>query len=90
VLDDATSAIDSATEDAIQQALRAVMRDRTTLLFTPRLSQIRWADQVIVLRRGQVVAVGPHEELLKSSDLYRRIFSHYDSARTDAVTTAAE
>lgn len=80
VLDDATSAIDSATEDAIQQALRAVMKDRTTLLITPRLSQIRWADQVVMLRRGQVVAVGSHEELLQRSDLYRRIFSHYESA----------
>jgi ATP-binding cassette subfamily B protein len=94
VLDDATSAIDSATEDAIQQALRAVMKDRTTLLITPRLSQIRWADQVVVLRRGQVVAVGAHEELLKSSELYRRIFSHYDRAQTitqpGAVTAAAE
>jgi ATP-binding cassette subfamily B protein len=45
---------------------------------------------VVVLRRGQVVAVGSHEELLHTSDLYRRIFSHYDSARTDAVTAAVE
>ncbi|HEX8995303.1 MAG TPA: ABC transporter ATP-binding protein [Ktedonobacterales bacterium] len=89
VLDDATSAIDSATEDAIQQALRAVMKDRTTLLITPRLSQIRWADQVVMLRRGQVVAVGSHEELLRHSDLYRRIFSHYDSAPSvEAVPVA--
>ncbi len=88
VLDDATSAIDSATEDAIQQALRAVMKDRTTLLITPRLSQIRWADQVVVLQRGQVVAVGSHEELMRDSDLYRRIFSHYDSARPDTVVAA--
>jgi ATP-binding cassette subfamily B protein len=86
VLDDATSAIDSATEDKIQQALRAVMRDRTTLLITPRLSQIRWADKVVVLQRGQVVAVGAHEELMKTSELYRRIFSHYDSAND--VTSA--
>lgn len=86
VLDDATSAIDSATEDKIQQALRAVMKDRTTLLITPRLSQIRWADKVVVLQRGQVVAVGAHEELMKNSELYRRIFSHYDSA--NGVTSA--
>jgi ATP-binding cassette subfamily B protein len=86
VLDDATSAIDSATEDKIQQALRAVMKDRTTLLITPRLSQIRWADKVVVLQRGQVVAVGAHEELMKTSELYRRIFSHYDSA--NGVTSA--
>ncbi|HEX5569743.1 MAG TPA: ATP-binding cassette domain-containing protein, partial [Ktedonobacterales bacterium] len=89
VLDDATSAIDSATEDKIQQALRAVMRDRTTLLITPRLSQIRWADKVIVLQRGQVVAVGSHEELMKSSDLYRRIFSHYDSATSISASASA-
>jgi ATP-binding cassette subfamily B protein len=89
VLDDATSAIDSATEDKIQQALRAVMRDRTTLLITPRLSQIRWADKVVVLQRGQVVAVGAHEELMKSSDLYRRIFSHYDSGESGAAASAS-
>ena len=89
VLDDATSAIDSATEDKIQQALRAVMRNRTTLLITPRLSQIRWADKVIVLQRGQVVAVGSHEELMKSSDLYRRIFSHYDSATSISASASA-
>ncbi len=79
-LDDATSAIDSATEDAIQQALRAVMTGRTTLLITPRLSQIRWADQVVVLRGGAVEDVGSHEELMARCELYRRIFSHYDSA----------
>ncbi len=90
VLDDATSAIDSATEDAIQQALRAVMKDRTTLLITPRLSQIRWADQVVMLKQGQVAAVGTHNELLQSSDLYRRIFSHYESARSETVTAAAD
>ncbi|HEX9036983.1 MAG TPA: ABC transporter ATP-binding protein [Ktedonobacterales bacterium] len=81
-LDDATSAIDSATEDAIQHALRAVMAGRTTLLITPRLSQIRWADQVIVLRNGEVEDCGSHEELMARSELYRRIFSHYDSAET--------
>ncbi|HEX8981676.1 MAG TPA: ABC transporter ATP-binding protein [Ktedonobacterales bacterium] len=90
VLDDATSAIDSATEDAIQQALRAVMKDRTTLLITPRLSQIRWADQVVMLKQGQVAAVGTHNELLESSELYRRIFSHYESARNETVTAVAD
>jgi ATP-binding cassette subfamily B protein len=86
-LDDATSAIDSATEDAIQQALRAVMAGRTTLLITPRLSQIRWADQVIVLRNGAVEDVGSHEELIVRCDLYRRIFSHYDGAETMGIAS---
>ncbi len=78
ILDDATSAIDSATEDEIQRALHEVMEGRTTLLITNRLSQIRRADQVVLLRQGRMVAVGSHDELMASSDLYRRIFIRYD------------
>ena len=54
ILDDATSAIDSATEDQIQQAIYTAARGRTTLLITHRLSQIRWADVIIVMRSGRV------------------------------------
>jgi ATP-binding cassette subfamily B protein len=78
ILDDSTSAIDSATEDRIQKAIWAAAKGRTTLLITHRLSQIRWADHIVVLRNGEVVAQGNHEELLQSSDAYRRIFSRYD------------
>jgi len=74
ILDDATSAIDSETEDKIQQAIFAASRGRTTFLITHRLSQIRWADLIIVLRRGRIAAVGSHEELLRTSETYRRIF----------------
>lgn len=62
------------------------MAGRTTLLITPRLSQIRWADQVVVLRGGALEDVGSHEELLGRCDLYRRIFSHYDTAPVAAET----
>jgi len=89
ILDDATSAIDSATEDEIQRALREVMAGRTTLLITHRLSQIRQADQVVLMRRGRVVAVGSHEQLMASSDLYRRIFLRYDGYRAPAAPTLA-
>ncbi len=75
ILDDSTSSIDSATEDKIQRAIYAAARGRTTLLITHRLSQIRWADRVIVLRGGRIAASGAHEELLESSPAYRRIFS---------------
>jgi ATP-binding cassette subfamily B protein len=78
ILDDSTSAIDSATEDQIQRAMRRISRQQTTFLITHRLSQIRWADRILVLRRGELVAQGTHEELLKSSPDYRRIFSRYD------------
>lgn len=80
ILDDSTSAIDSATEDKIQQAIWAASKGRTTLLITHRLSQIRWADHIIVLRKGEIVAQGTHEELLQSSEAYRRIFACYEYA----------
>ena len=75
VLDDSTSAIDSATEDNIQRAIAAAAKGRTTFLITHRLSQIRWADLIIVLRKGRIAAIGDHDELMKSSASYRRIFS---------------
>ena len=84
VLDDSTSAIDSATEDEIQRAMRRAQEGRTTILITHRLSQIRWADRIIVLENGRIVANGSHEELLRESDLYRRIFARYGA--TDAPT----
>ena len=75
ILDDSTSAIDSATEDLIQRAIYAAARGRTTMMITHRLSQIRWADLILVMRSGRVVASGSHDELMQSSKAYRRIFS---------------
>jgi ATP-binding cassette subfamily B protein len=80
ILDDSTSAIDSATEDEIQRAIKRLLEGRTTLLITHRLSQIRWADKVIVLRRGEIVDQGTHDELLERCELYHRIFAHYETA----------
>jgi ATP-binding cassette subfamily B protein len=77
ILDDSTSAIDSATEDQIQRAIFRAAQGRTTLLITHRLSQIRWADQIIVLRQGRAAAMGTHDELMETSEAYRRIFAHY-------------
>jgi ATP-binding cassette subfamily B protein len=78
ILDDSTSAIDSATEDEIQKAIRRAQQGRTTLLITHRLSQIRWADHILVLEQGRLVAAGTHDELLRRSPHYRRIFARYE------------
>ena len=78
VLDDSTSAIDSETEDRIQQAMRRISSQRTTFIITHRLSQIRWADRILVLRRGELVDQGTHDDLMARSDAYRRIFARYD------------
>jgi ATP-binding cassette subfamily B protein len=77
ILDDSTSAIDSATEDQIQRAIERATEGRTTILITHRLSQIRWADVIVVLRKGRVAAVGTHEELIESSQAYRDIFARF-------------
>jgi len=74
ILDDSTSAIDSNTEDKIQFAIKNILQNRTTILITHRLSQIRWADLIIVLKNGEIAAKGNHEELLKTSEEYRKIF----------------
>jgi len=74
ILDDSTSAIDSATEDRIQRAISNAARGRTTFIITHRLSQIRWADLIIVLRKGRIAAIGTHDELMKTSDAYAKIF----------------
>jgi ATP-binding cassette subfamily B protein len=78
ILDDSTSAIDSATEDQIQKAMRRISQQRTTFLITHRLSQIRWADHILVLNHGNIVGQGTHEELLQRSEAYQRIFARYD------------
>jgi ATP-binding cassette subfamily B protein len=78
ILDDSTSAIDSATEDQIQKAMRRISSQRTTFLITHRLSQIRWADQILVLKGGRLVDQGTHEELLARSEDYQRIFARYE------------
>jgi ATP-binding cassette subfamily B protein len=75
ILDDSTSAIDSETEDHIQQAIFRAAEGRTTLIITHRLSQIRWANLIIVMRQGGIAAVGTHEVLMQSSRSYHRIFS---------------
>ena len=84
ILDDSTSAIDSATEDQIQRAMRQIMKGRTTLLITHRLSQIRWADRILVLRRGRLVDQGSHDDLMARCEAYRRIFARYESPAAPA------
>jgi ATP-binding cassette subfamily B protein len=78
ILDDSTSAIDSATEDQIQRAMRRISSERTTFIITHRLSQIRWADRILVLKKGELTDQGSHEELMERSSDYRRIFARYE------------
>jgi len=73
ILDDATSSVDATTESKIKEALREVMRGRTTFVIAHRLSTISLADEIVVLEEGRLACRGPHAELLESSPLYREI-----------------
>jgi ATP-binding cassette subfamily B protein len=80
ILDDSTSAVDSATEDKIQKAIANAASRQTTILITHRLSQIRWADQVVLLRQGRIAAVGDHDDLMQAYPAYRKIFGEQADA----------
>jgi ATP-binding cassette, subfamily B, bacterial MsbA len=74
VLDEATSALDSESEFLIQDALKRLMRGRTNVVIAHRLSTVLHADRIVVLERGRIVQIGPHERLLAEGGLYRRLY----------------
>ncbi|MCG3218939.1 MAG: ABC transporter ATP-binding protein, partial [Candidatus Heimdallarchaeota archaeon] len=74
IMDDASSAIDSETEEKIVRAMNSVLENRSTLIITHRLHAIRDSDKVLVLKNGEIKAEGSHDELMSSSEDYRRIF----------------
>src|SRR5258706_12050731 len=89
VLDEATSAVDPATEVRLQRTLDAVTRGRTTIAIAHRLSTAQSADEVIVVDKGRVVQRGPHSHLVTESDsIYARLYASW-LGQTSAPTPAA-
>ena len=74
ILDDSTSFIDTKTEQEIQKALVALLKDRTTFVITQRLSTIKNADRIIVLDKGKLQEIGTHEELIALNGIYSQIY----------------
>jgi ATP-binding cassette subfamily B protein len=89
VLDEATSAVDPATEVRLQRALDSATRGRTSVAIAHRLSTAEAADLVVVVEAGQVVDVGPHRELVEHSPVYRRLHASWAAQQRPSVTAGA-
>ena len=90
ILDEATSSIDTETEQLIQRAIERVLRDRTSIVVAHRLSTVQRADQILVLHHGELREQGTHQQLLARRDLYWRLYrlQYADDSRTEAATDA--
>ena len=89
LLDEATAALDTESERAVQEALRALRRNRTTLVVAHRLNTIRDADRILVLRDGRVVGDGPHEHLLAACPTYQALVREQLGAAAGGAATSA-
>ena len=74
ILDDSTSAVDSATEGKIRESFRENLKDTTVIIIAQRISSVQYADKIVVLDEGTVADVGTHDELMKSSKIYKEIY----------------
>jgi ATP-binding cassette subfamily B protein len=86
ILDDAFASVDTHTEERILRGLREVMKERTTILISHRISTVQLADEIIVLEEGRIAEQGTHAELLEKGGLYYEIYER--QLREEAVEEA--
>lgn len=90
ILDEATSSVDTETEQLIQRALDELLKERTSIIIAHRLSTIERADKIIVLHHGQVKEIGRHEELLKQKGLYYKLHQMQFKDQIASLQTASQ
>ena len=74
-MDEATSSVDTLTEDLIQKGMESLMKGRTSVIIAHRLSTIRKADRILVIENGQIAEMGTHAELLRAHGHYYRLYT---------------
>ena len=74
ILDDSTSAVDTATDAKIRKAFKEEIPNTTKLIIAQRISSVQESDKIIVLNNGKIESIGTHEELLKSSPIYKEVY----------------
>ncbi|GIL14926.1 MAG: ABC transporter permease [Chloroflexota bacterium] len=89
ILDDSTSSVDTETEEAIRDALKELMQDRTTFIIAHRIQSVMSADQILVLENGRITQRGAHRELIKQDGLYRRIYELQAKIETEVASAIA-
>ena len=74
ILDDSTSAVDTATDSSIRQAFREKLSDTTTIIIAQRISSVKDADRILVMDDGKITDIGTHDELMQTSKIYREVY----------------
>ena len=74
ILDDSTSAVDTATDAQIRYGLKQLDKDMTTIIIAQRISSVEHCDKIVVLNDGKIDAVGTHEQLLKTNQIYQEVY----------------
>ena len=90
ILDDSTSAVDTATEGRIRGALKELAPETTKIIIAQRISSVKEADMIVVLDEGTISAVGTHDELLKSNHIYREVYESQQQGSGDADLAGGE
>ena len=80
ILDDSTSAVDTKTDALIRQGFRDYIPETTKIIIAQRVASVQDADRIIVMDGGTISAIGSHEELMKTSDIYREVYTSQNKA----------
>ena len=83
ILDDSTSAVDTKTDASIRRAMREYIPSTTKIIIAQRTSSVEDADRIIIMDGGRIISVGPNDELLRDSEIYREIYTSQNKAGAD-------